>query len=66
MAAKALDTLRPEQREVLLLSTCHGLSHDEIARETGMPLGTVKAHVRRGLLRIREALVGVKDAEIWL
>ncbi len=57
-AARALDQLRPEQRQVLVLSTCHGLSHGEIASQTGMPLGTVKAHVRRGLLAIRAALLG--------
>lgn len=55
-AKLVLDQLRPEQRQVLVLSTCHGMSHDEIARVTGMPLGTVKAHARRGLLRVREIL----------
>lgn len=58
-AARALDQLRPEQREVLVLATCHGLSHGDIAERTGMPLGTVKAHARRGLLAIRNALLGV-------
>jgi RNA polymerase sigma-70 factor, ECF subfamily len=62
-AARALSTLRPEQRQVLVLATCHGLSHGEIASETGMPLGTVKAHVRRGLLSIRAALSGVAEAD---
>jgi RNA polymerase sigma-70 factor (ECF subfamily) len=57
-AVRALDSLRPEQREVLLLSACQGLSHDEIAEKVGMPLGTVKAHVRRGLLRVRAVLLG--------
>jgi RNA polymerase sigma factor (sigma-70 family) len=60
-AARALDRLRPEQRHVLLLATCHGLSHGEIAAQTGMPLGTVKAHVRRGLQSIRAALLGVQE-----
>ena len=62
-AVRALDALRPEQREVLLLSACQGLSHDEIAEQIGMPLGTVKAHVRRGLLRIRAALLGDAEAQ---
>jgi RNA polymerase sigma-70 factor (ECF subfamily) len=62
-AAKALDALRPEQRQVLVLSTCHGLSHGEIAEATGMPLGTVKAHARRGLLSIRAALSGVDQGD---
>ena len=62
-AATALDKLRPEQRQVLVLSTCHGLSHGEIAAQTGMPLGTVKAHARRGLISIRAALLGVQEEE---
>jgi RNA polymerase sigma-70 factor (ECF subfamily) len=56
LAAKALETLRPEQRQVLVLGAYHGFSHEEIAESTGMPLGTVKAHARRGLLRVREVL----------
>lgn len=56
LAARALVQLRPEQRTVLILSACHGLSHEEIAETVNMPLGTVKAHARRGLLRVRELL----------
>ena len=33
-----------------------GYTHDEIARITELPLGTVKTHARRGLMRVREAL----------
>lgn len=56
IAAEALAQLRPEQRLILVLSTCHGLTHEEIAKTVQMPLGTVKAHARRGLLRVREIL----------
>lgn len=63
-AARALDQLRPEQRQVLVLSTVGGLSHGEIAERTGMPLGTVKAHARRGLLSIRAALGGVDQGDL--
>ncbi len=55
-AAKAMDQLRPEQRQVLQLSIVHGLSHQEISEATGMPLGTVKTHARRGLIQVRELL----------
>jgi len=48
--------LRPEQQEVLDLSIFRGLSHSDIAGELGLPLGTVKTHARRGLIRIRELL----------
>lgn len=56
VAAAALNQLRPEQQNVLRLSIYQGLSHERIAEATGLPLGTVKTHVRRGLIRIREAL----------
>ena len=55
-AAKALDEIRPEQRQVLQLSIVHGLSHQEISEATGMPLGTVKTHARRGLVQVRQKL----------
>jgi len=64
MAKKALDQLRPEQRRVLLLGVLHGLTHDEIASVTGMPLGTVKAHARRGLLKVRTILLGQEQAQL--
>lgn len=55
-AAKALKILRPEQRQVLVLSIMQGMSHQEISDTTGLPLGTVKTHARRGLLQVREFL----------
>jgi RNA polymerase sigma-70 factor (ECF subfamily) len=63
LAARAMKDLRAEQREVLRLSVAQGLTHEEIAAHTGMPLGTVKAHARRGLLRIRSILSGEGVAE---
>lgn len=56
MAARAMNVLKPEQRRVLVMSVYHGMSHGEIVESTGMPLGTVKSHIRRGLTEIREAL----------
>lgn len=61
-AARALDVLRPDQKRVLLLA-CHGMSHSEIAQETGLALGTVKANARRGLAAIRNALSDVPSKE---
>lgn len=55
-ARGAFDQLRPEQQRVLRLSIYAGLSHQEIAASTGMPLGTVKTHARRGLERVRDLL----------
>ena len=55
-AARALERLTAEQQKVLKLSIYRGLSHEKIAEATGMPLGTVKTHARRGLIRLRELL----------
>jgi len=55
-AREALKQLSEEQQRILQLAIYHGMSHEKIATSTGMPLGTVKAHVRRGLIRLREIL----------
>ncbi|MBB6429411.1 RNA polymerase sigma factor [Algisphaera agarilytica] len=52
----AMAELKPPQPEVLRLAVCDGLTHQEVAERLEMPLGTVKSHVRRGLIRLREAL----------
>jgi len=57
-ALQALSELRPEQRQVLELGLLHGLTQSEIAKRLGMPLGTVKSCMRRGLIRVRECMQG--------
>lgn len=56
IAAQELEQLNPEQQRVLRLSIFHGLSHEKIASALKLPLGTVKTHARRGLIRLRESL----------
>jgi RNA polymerase sigma-70 factor (ECF subfamily) len=51
---RLLGSLRPEEREVLELALGAGLTQTEIAARMGLPLGTVKSHARRGLIRLRE------------
>jgi len=55
-ARAILRELPASQRRMLELSLVHGKTHDEIARETETPLGTVKSHIRRGLQRARDLL----------
>lgn len=55
-AAEAIKQLRPQQQEVLNLAVCQGWSHQLIADRLCLPIGTVKTHVRRGLMRVRELL----------
>lgn len=55
-AAAAVARLKPDQQKVIELAVLHGLSHSEIAERLGMPLGTVKTQMRRGLIHVREML----------
>ena len=58
---RAAVTALPEPyREVVALRFFGELSLDEIARETGRPLGTVKTHLHRGLARLREQMEGME------
>lgn len=52
----ALSQLTPERRHLVSLAFLQGLSHQEIAEATRLPLGTVKSHVRRALAQLRDAL----------
>lgn len=52
----AMDSLTDVQRKVLDLAYFDGLSQREIAEATGLPLGTVKSHVRMALIQLRQKL----------
>lgn len=52
--SRLLESLRPEEQLVLRLALGEGCSQAVIAERTGMPMGTVKSHARRGLIRLRE------------
>ena len=60
-AAELLNQLPPDQRNVIKLSVYDGLSHARIAEATGLSLGTVKTHIRRGILKLRRALFPQAD-----
>ncbi len=54
----ALEQLPPEQREPIELGFFGGATQEQIARQTGLPLGTVKTRIRNGLRKLRNALEG--------
>jgi RNA polymerase sigma-70 factor (ECF subfamily) len=54
----AVARLDEPYRETVALRFFGDLSLDEIAEQTGRPLGTVKTHLRRGLIRLRSAVEG--------
>ena len=56
----ALQALPDDQRRAVVLMTFYGLTARDIAERDGIPLGTVKSRVRRGLAAMRERL-GASD-----
>jgi len=52
----ALATLPDEQRSLIEMGFFGGITHEEIARRTSIPLGTVKTRIRSGLRRLRSTL----------
>lgn len=52
---QAIDRLSSQQKLAIRLAFYEGLSHREIARQLDMPLGTVKSHIRLGLIQLRES-----------
>jgi RNA polymerase sigma-70 factor, ECF subfamily len=52
----ALSALSEEQRTPIEMGFFSGITHEEIAQRTGIPLGTVKTRIRTGLRRLRETL----------
>jgi len=53
---KALNTISPKYREVVVLRDVQELSYDEIARVTGLNLGTVKSRIKRGRMMLQTLL----------
>ena len=64
LVRSALDTLSPEQREVIELAYFSGLSHSEIALKLGQPLGTVKTRTRLGMMKLREMLLPALEGHV--
>jgi len=52
----ALEELPPPQREALGLAFLEDLTHEQVAAELGVPLGTAKTRIRSGLQRLRSTL----------
>jgi RNA polymerase sigma factor (sigma-70 family) len=56
MVRGALKVLPAEQLDLVMMSFFNGLSHSQIAEQTGLPLGTVKSRIRLAFARLRRAL----------
>jgi RNA polymerase sigma-70 factor, ECF subfamily len=53
---RVFGSLPPDQQRSLEMAFFEGLSHSEIAAQTGTPLGTVKTRIRSALISLREAV----------
>jgi RNA polymerase sigma-70 factor (ECF subfamily) len=58
----ALGALPAEQKDVIVRAYYHGQRPVDIARETGLPEGTVRSRLRLALTRLRESLSPVREA----
>ena len=53
---RQMEKLPAEQHRPIDMAFFEGLTHNEIAERTGLPLGTIKTRIRSGLLSLREAV----------
>jgi RNA polymerase sigma-70 factor, ECF subfamily len=53
---ECLEGLEEKNRSGILLAFVHGLSHSQVSERLSVPLGTVKAWIRRGLLQLRDCM----------
>ncbi len=52
----ALSKLSDTQRQLVALAYLRGYTHSELARFLGMPIGTVKTHLHRAMIKLKELM----------
>jgi RNA polymerase sigma-70 factor (ECF subfamily) len=55
---RALGTLAPEQREVVLLVALEDMTYSDVSRALGIPIGTVMSRLSRGREKLRKVMDG--------
>ena len=62
---RILTTLPPKQREAVQLAYYSGLSQRDIARRTGIPLGTIKTRLELAIRKLRAAILAMGGKAEW-
>lgn len=62
----ALDGLSADQRQVIEMAYFRGLTQTQVARATGLPLGTVKSRTLAAMVRLRQALRSAAVEDGWI
>lgn len=63
-AIQALNKLKSAQKQIIEMAVFEGMSHREIARTVGLPVGTVKSNIRRGFQKMRRSMQRTYSAPI--
>jgi RNA polymerase sigma-70 factor, ECF subfamily len=66
MFAELISKLPEAQQQVVKMVFYQGLSQREIAKETGLPLGTVKTRIELGVKKLRTAVCAMGSRDEWL
>ncbi len=61
MVRKAINTLAPAEKEIILLRDIQDLSYDEISEILKVPLGTVKSKLNRARLALKSRLTNMME-----
>jgi RNA polymerase sigma-70 factor (ECF subfamily) len=61
---RALGTLAPEQREVVLLIALEDMTYSDVSRALGIPIGTVMSRLSRGREKLRKVMDGATHSTL--
>lgn len=56
-----LDELRPEQREIIVMTELEGYTFEELSKEWGIPLGTLLSRKHRAMAKLQKLMLGEND-----
>jgi RNA polymerase sigma-70 factor (ECF subfamily) len=61
---EALSKLKAHQKQLIDMAVFEGMTHTEIAKTVGLPIGTVKSNIRRGFKKLRDSIESANSLPI--